>query len=185
MKFRFFYLIGFLTAFSITISQAKAAKRALAFGIPPSASGKGISLKFFPFPAYGIQGIFSFGDQINENPFFRDSTKRYQIQLRALARSSSYKTLSLFSGIGIGFGKERTDSLDKTTLTTSFQQTNAHATNLLVGVEYFFKEFKNLGISAELGFSFEKQTEKSSGTSSSQHKRQFFSSLFGLHYYFK
>lgn len=172
--------------FLLTLSAAGlAADKKLGFGIPAENHlGKSISVKYFPFQAYGLQTIYSFENNINQNAFFKDGRKDWEVRLRGLYRIVTKPHFSLYTGVGVGFGKDGTDSLDKTANSTSFQQTNSHRTDLLLGVEYFLKEIKNLGFSAEIGFSFEKQKESSSGgASASQNSRRLFSPLFGLHLY--
>lgn len=176
-------LLGLLLA---PTSQASD-DRTLALGIPPSDTfGESISLKYFPSLGYGLQGIFSFSDTKNETPFFREDTRVHQVELRALARFASTETMDLYSGIGIGFGTNKMATLDKQTNDTTSQKRTTQSTTLLLGVEYFFKEFQRLGFSAEIGFAFGEEKESTSGgASSSQDTGQLFTALFGLHYYLR
>jgi hypothetical protein len=184
-KWQVFVLLLFFINFFPSVLDAKEIKRKFAVGMPPSIlnsnSGKSISLKYFLTRSYGIQTILSYRKNVKETEFFKDITNSYNLEFRILKKLKQQKNINLYTGLGLSYGKEKTKSINKTDNSEDISKTNKHITNLILGVEYFFKEIKNLGFSAEIGYYFKKQKTGSN----IQKENQLFSSLFGLHYYFK
>lgn len=167
--------------------QAKEAKRTFAIGMLPAFEniGNQISIKYF-FKNFGLQTNFHYNNNTNENEFFTSTKKEYNTEIRILKKLQSKKNIYTYTGFGYLYGKEKEKDMSKSDSSESFTNTISHQTEFYLGVEYFFKEIKNLGFSAEIGYAFKnKKTVTDTGSTSKEKNSFFFSSLWGLHYYLK
>ena len=186
-KYQEIFAVLFFILLFTSFLQAEETNRKFAIGMPPAFEniGNQISIKYF-FKNFGLQTNFHYNNNTNENEFFTSTKKEYNTEIRILKKLQSKKNIYTYTGFGYLYGKEKEKDISKSDSYESFTNTISHQTSIYLGVEYFFKEIKNLGFSAEIGYAIKnKKIGTDTGSTSKEKNSFFFSSLWGLHYYLK
>lgn len=165
--------LTFFSLHSVSFAEDKISDRKFGIGIPPG-SYDAISLKWMFAKNWGTQVIVSYS--LSSDKYYRDSS--FNFEGRLLRKIATFDSARVFTGVGYGTRRSKYES------SYSSSKSGDDVINLFLIGEYFYYKLPQFGLSFEVGTSFT-GNYFSDSSSSSYSSMSTYSSLWGIHYYFK